>query len=65
MLCALSRGPLANALRCPTRSISSGRTRKRVMTRGMSSSWGYRDMPSQKGKTFVVTVRCMRSLQTA
>ena len=24
----------------------------------MSASWGYKDMPSQEGKTFVVTVRC-------
>lgn len=65
MLCALSRGPLANALRCPTRSVSSGRTQKRIMTRGMSSSWGYNDMPSQKGKTFVVTVSCMHFLHIA
>ena len=62
MLSALPRGHLINALRCRTRSISSSRTQKRVMTRGMSASWGYSDMPSQKGKTFVVTVSCMRSL---
>ena len=24
-------------------------------TAGMSASWGYKDMPSQKGKTFLVT----------
>lgn len=27
------------------------------MVAGMSASWGYKDMPSQEGKTFIVTVR--------
>ncbi len=56
MICALPFAAARNALRtAPLRC--SNRTQKRTMVAGMSASWGYKDMPSQEGKTFIVTVR--------
>ncbi len=57
MICALPLAAARNALRTSPLRISS-RTQKRTMVAGMSASWGYKDMPSQEGKTFLVTVSC-------